>query len=233
MSPDEIDKGYRKFLDFQGGIPRDIMKELATSHPVNACELLHPNRPCNKFLGDFFIKGIGRAVKMYAVLHSVMFVLSSKRSLRTLAQNITTSTLFLALYCTIAWASLCARSKLLPIRTTRLSLLMHVPFCSLTVLLERSNRQSDLAGTCYIAIAIAIANLVLVSHSPHARCRCVAYCATYAVDSMLKGLQKRKLLPTFPGIATFVLILSAAVMAQNHKQQAPLLSRWLLGFADE
>ena len=217
MSPDEIDKGYRKFLDFQGGIPRDIMKELATSHPVNACELLHPNRPCNKFLGDFFIKGIGRAVKMYAVLHSVMFVLSSKRSLRTLAQNITTSTLFLALYCTIAWASLCARSKLLPIRTTRLSLLMHVPLSQLT------NH-----------IAIAIANLVvLVSHSPHARCRCVAYCATYAVDSMLKGLQKRKLLPTFPGIATFVLILSAAVMAQNHKQQAPLLSRWLLGFADE
>jgi hypothetical protein len=97
-------------------------------------------------LGDFFIKALGRAVKMYAILHSVLFVVSKKRSIPNLLQNISLSTLFLALYCTGAWATLCTRSKLVPVRTTRLSLTFHVPLAGLFVLLERSNRQTELAG---------------------------------------------------------------------------------------
>jgi hypothetical protein len=59
----------------------------------------------------------------------------------------------------------------------------------------------------------------------------IAYCTTYAFDSILKGLQKRNLAPQLPGIATLVIILSASVMAHHHEQQTPLLSKWLLGFS--
>ena len=83
-------------------------------------------------------------MKLYAPLHLVLVLASSKRSLLRYGRALGQSTLFLALYCALAWRSACLFYQSSP-GVTSTKLMLPTLAVGLSTLAERGSRQSELA----------------------------------------------------------------------------------------
>lgn len=156
--PNELDDGYRRFLNSQGMRARSELEPL-WKEPMNPCHIIHPGKTCVQDKMVYFPQNFIKAVKLYLPVYLVMLIFSKKRNLSHLIQNVGRSSLFLSAYCTIAWASACMFYKFTgPV--SRKHLMMHTWIAGLATPIEREGRQNELA----------------------------AYCATYALDSAYRKL---------------------------------------------
>ena len=223
--PSEVDPGYRRFLDFQGGRPAWAMRALAAPHVPIPYPIYLIRKPGASLLMEsvfYFLAGLKRATKIYLPLYlaALAFGLLQPRNhtlsrivklLLNAAVNVMRSTAFLSAYCTIAWTSWPLLKLLLPSSynrgATRVALCRHVWMAGLATLLERKERRPELA----------------------------AYCTTYALDTLWRRLEKAH--PAVnkiqPYIAGLLLIVSCSILLHHFEQQPALVTKWVLGFTPE
>eukprot|EP01096_Ripella_sp_DP13-Kostka_P004916 TRINITY_DN17473_c0_g1_i1.p1 TRINITY_DN17473_c0_g1~~TRINITY_DN17473_c0_g1_i1.p1 ORF type:complete len:457 (-),score=128.74 TRINITY_DN17473_c0_g1_i1:49-1368(-) len=200
-SPIDLDPGYLRFLDFHGGQTPAIMKQVR-SFPVHICDLLHPNdKYCETYFVRFFIASFVRAVKLYFPLQVIMLVLSNKKSLWHFVSNLTRSSTFLAVYCTLAFYSACRGFRHFP-NVTQRKVFMQTWISGLAGLIERPGRRIELAG----------------------------YVCTYALDAIFRTIVRKKMFTPSSTYGWLALSLCSAILIHNHDQQPNLFTHWLLGF---
>lgn len=141
-APDQLDPSYLKFLKIHGGQgPETLHVMLHRNDLLSLCPTIHPGRSCPSYWVHFFGKEAMRAVKVYAPLYVVFFLFSRTKNISHVVQNIVRSTIFLSLYCTLAWASGCLFHRLFRVNVSRGSLLAHAGFAGLATLVERPVRS--------------------------------------------------------------------------------------------
>jgi hypothetical protein len=92
----------------------------ALRHPSgcwDGCKIIHPHVSCGRFLVDFFLGGLKRALEVYLPIHGLYALLllakgrrtpaAALHTLRRFAENLAMSTTFLSMYCTLAWLMPC------------------------------------------------------------------------------------------------------------------------------
>jgi hypothetical protein len=203
---DECNPTYIKFLDLHGGQSRETMISIGAG-VSSACSVLHPGTGCLRHFLQFFLSSIPRSVKVYLPVYLVAFIFSPRRNVMHTVENIARSAAFLSLYCTLAWASACASFNWLKPTAmwhTRVSLFMHTWVAGLALLLERRQRQVELA----------------------------AYCATYAADIIFRGLQKRGYVSLMPTLNLFLLALSAGTVLHYREQQPQMVINFLFKLSE-
>lgn len=223
--PKEMDPGYRKFLDFHGGRPKWVMSRFAAPNAPVPYPLYIIRKPGSSYLSDayqFFFAGLKRAGGLYAPLYAatLIFALLQARNrtpsrlsklLINFITNVSRSSLFLSVYCTIAWTSVVFMPILFKYSTkrgaTRVSLRRHVWASGLATLLERKERRPELA----------------------------AYCATYALDSVWHRMEQTHpfLTGVRPILAALLLISSCSILLHHYNKQPALVTKWVLGFETE
>jgi hypothetical protein len=156
--PEELDKGYLRFLNAQG-LRTPAQLEPLWQEPMNPCRFTHPGKTCTEDWFSFFPRNFIKASKLYLPVYLVMLIFSKKRNPVHFISNVVRSSTFLATYCTLAWVSACIFYKFTgPVN--RKHLMMHTWMAGLATLIEREGRRNELA----------------------------AYCATYALDSAYRRL---------------------------------------------
>lgn len=198
LYPHQLDPAYLKFLNKHGGRTKEQMRGLL-SQPQTPCEAIHKGRSCTADCIDFYPKSFVRSLKVYLPVYLVMLLFSKKRNIKHLINNILRSSLFLSLYCTIAWYSACFYYKFITKKVTRTNLFLHTWTAGLPILLEREGRRNELA----------------------------AYCSTYALDSLYRWGMEKKVIKERPLLNLLIMSLCGAVMLYNHNQQPAILMKWL------
>ena len=223
--PNELDRGYKKFLDSQGGRSRWVMERfLAPNAPV-PYPLYIIRKPGTGYFSDafqYFFAGLRRAGKVYiplyvaALLYGVFQVRNHSpdrltKLLINFGMNVARSSVFLSLYCTIAWASVPLNRLFFKhtysVGSTRVGLRRHVWAAGLATLVERKERRPELA----------------------------AYCSTYAIDSIWNRMENSNpfLKQVRPVLAAVVLIASCSILLHHYNKQPALVTKWVLGFETE
>lgn len=222
--PIELDPAYRRFLDTHGGRPRWVMKRFAAPNTPAIFPLYMLRKPNNGAISDgfqFFFAGLRRAVKVYAPLYVASFTVSMFQTknhtslrlvklLKNLLVNILQSSVFLSAYCTIAWISwpvLFLFGRTFYNGATRVGLRRHVWMAGLATLLERKERRPELA----------------------------AYCATYAIDTLWRRLERAYPICEHlqPLLSAILLIASCSIMLHHYNKQPALVTKWVLGFTTD
>lgn len=198
LYPQQLDPAYLQFLNKHGGRTKEQMKALLTQ-PDTPCGITHPNSDCHTDVIHYFPQSFKRSIKVYLPVYLVMLLFSKKRNIKHLINNILRSSLFLSLYCTIAWYSACLYYKNIRKKVTRTNLFLHTWAAGLPILLERESRRNELA----------------------------AYCSTYALDSLYRWGLDSKVIKDRPILNLLIMSLCGAVMLYNHNQQPAILMKWL------
>jgi len=201
-----MDQTYRKFLISQGGKSAQTLDFFATDFPAGKlCEYSHPGQTCTQHGVHYVATGFYRAVKLYLPLYLVFFAISKKRSLKNLFTGLFRSSLFLCLYCSAAWVMLCMLYSKHLVRPNHkvnsLSLYLRLWLSGVPVLLERKSRQVELAQ----------------------------YCATYAVDTIYRYLEFKKIVAPSYTIGVLLTSFAWSILLWNSDSQPTILSRWLFG----
>jgi hypothetical protein len=158
--PDELDKGYLRFLNSQGMRTKEQLEPLRYGTIYNPCPIVHPGRTCAEDHVWYFPRNYIKALRLYLPVYLVMLLFTKKRNPLHFIENLGRSSLFLAAYCTIAWSSACYYYKSTNGPVNRFNLMGHTWLAGLATLIEREGRRNELA----------------------------AYCATYALDSIYRKL---------------------------------------------
>lgn len=121
-SPQDLEPGYKKFLDKQGtdqlftqhtqcyltnkayagGKSKETMIKLAGG-VTNPCVYMHPGMGCEMHAITYFWSALKRALRLYLPVHLVILLFARRRSLRFFVENLLRSLIFLASYTTLAW----------------------------------------------------------------------------------------------------------------------------------
>ncbi|KAL6075939.1 hypothetical protein QOT17_003249 [Balamuthia mandrillaris] len=131
--------------------------------------------------------------------------------------NLMRSSAFLATYCTVAWASC------YPYYTFLWWLNRHITTPSYRFVLRPTR-----GPTMFYCM---IAGLAVLIEKPRRRSMLAAYCLTYALDSLYRGLLRHTTVRPSPLVAFVLMTFSAAVMVQHHRNQPAFLIKWLLGIS--
>jgi len=196
--PDEHNKAYKQFLDYHGGLPRSQLKQLALS-PMDSCSIVHPGEQCLEFFPSFFLKSLPRSIQLYLPVYITSFILSSSKNIPRTLIGFIRSCLFLSLYCTSAWVSLCCFQRIRKEPMSRVQIYTHAWVAGLAVILESTSRRSELA----------------------------AYCLTYALESIYNHFKEKKGLIMSPSLNALVLAISAGVLLHHHDHQPKAVMHWL------
>eukprot|EP01096_Ripella_sp_DP13-Kostka_P015022 TRINITY_DN6911_c0_g1_i1.p1 TRINITY_DN6911_c0_g1~~TRINITY_DN6911_c0_g1_i1.p1 ORF type:complete len:399 (-),score=141.35 TRINITY_DN6911_c0_g1_i1:77-1273(-) len=202
MSPEDLNRRYLSMLNVHGGKSiKDCVSKFTAGNLVNSCAVSHPGHNCGVHFFQFFGAGMLRAVKLYAPLYVVILLVSKPHSIQHAILNTLRSSVFLSLYCTLAWASICFSNWIAPNAIhTRASMYSHLWIAGLSTLVERSSRRTELA----------------------------IYCATYALDSLYNRLGNLKVLKKHdPILGSTLLIFSVSVLLYYSRAPAVLI-KWLL-----
>jgi len=202
-APKELDGAYYKFLKIHGGLPKENLHVLLTKNDIkNLCTITHPGKTCKKYLFGFFFEEFQRAMRVYVPLYVVFFIFSRSKNIKFLVENLLRSSAFLAAYCTLAWGSGCLFHRIFPNTfVSRKSLFFHTFVSGLATLIERRNRRNELA----------------------------AYCATYALDSIMKSITASDTIPEIPYFTPFIFCIALAILVKHRKQQPWIFSHFMLG----
>lgn len=135
--------------------PKMSLATLPLHKPDLVCQIVHPGTTCHHDAFQFFLGGIRRSLPVYLpvyllpalVLRLKKLKRQPKQESKKLLVNISRSTLFLAMYCTVAWLSLCTqrRISMLQIPSSASTWLIASPLSGATVLLEKKERRIELA----------------------------------------------------------------------------------------
>jgi len=196
--PQEHNKVYRAFLDYHGGIPKTQLSKLELS-PIDTCSIVHPGEKCMEFLPSFFIKSLPRSIQLYLPVYITTFLLSSSKNIPRTLFGFIRSCLFLSLYCTSAWTSLCSFQRIRKEPISRLQILSHAWMAGLAVIFESTSRRSELA----------------------------AYCLTYALESIYNHFRDKGYSLLSPSVNALVLAISAGVLLHHHDHQPKAAMHWL------
>jgi len=196
--PWEHNPAYRRFLDYHGGITRAQL-ELLTKSPIDTCSIVHPGSYCIPFLINFLFKSFPRSVRLYLPVYITTFLLSSSKNIPRTIIGFVRSCLFLSLYCTSAWASLCTAQRLRTTPITKAQIASHAWLAGVPVLLETQTRRAELA----------------------------AYCLTYSLESIYNYIQRQGCNLFSPSINSLLLALSAGVLLHYHDHQPKAAIHWL------
>jgi len=203
-APQDLNRAYLSFLDWQGGIIKAdrYFTRRETLPILRPCWLVHPNHNCEEHLVYFFADGLLRAARLYAPLHAMLTLMSKEKSVGYFMENMVRSCVFLAGYCSAAWYSACLVHRILPkVGVSRLSLMLHTWIAGLFVMLERPGRQVELA----------------------------LYCSTYALDSVYKFFKTTELGKTFRLPLRLIIVLSMSALAHCYYNQPSFIICWLCG----
>eukprot|EP01095_Lingulamoeba_sp_RSL-Kostka_P014133 TRINITY_DN606_c0_g1_i1.p1 TRINITY_DN606_c0_g1~~TRINITY_DN606_c0_g1_i1.p1 ORF type:complete len:447 (-),score=121.14 TRINITY_DN606_c0_g1_i1:105-1445(-) len=202
-APDEVDPGYLRFLDVHGGLDKKSYKLLRARPSTSICHITHPwSDSCMDFTIAFLKAAIFRSLKVYLPLSVVMFFISKSKNVQYFFINLTRSTLFLALYCTIAFSSSCYFYRIFP-GLNRKKLMLHTWTAGLAGFVERQGRRIELAG----------------------------YVCTYGLDVIYRGLIKRKYVKPNFYIGSLLMMVCIGVLLHHHEQQPNFFTSWLLGIS--
>ena len=152
-----IQKNYLKFLEFQGGHSNAQLARLngiikGTEHG-KSCKTLHPLEPqCTKYWGKFLIDSfVNRAVPMYSrvfALPLLFGLLQGKKPVHSTVsffKGVAQSSVFLAMYSTIAWSTVCMMKDASPsFRKTWSTIIIGLAAGSM-LLLEKKGRRLEVA----------------------------------------------------------------------------------------
>jgi len=196
--PEEHNQAYVKFLTHHGGHPEAM--ELLRQLPLTPCEAIHPNTDCVTHLVTFFPRGMKRSLKVYGPVFLLSLLFSRGKNFSKVIISILRSSLFLTLYCGLAWASACG---IVPFKgnrpLSRTQLFLHTWVSGLASVIETPSRQAELA----------------------------AYCMTYAAETVFHYLERRGYMTLYPSLNLFILALSAAILIHHSEQQPQVVMRWL------
>jgi len=191
--------GYRRFLDFHGGITPH-QHELFMKSPFDTCSIAHPGQSCFEFIPSFFLHSLPRSIRLYIPVYITTFLLSSSKNIPRTLIGFIRSCLFLSLYCTSAWASFCSFRRIRIEPMSRLQVALHCWVAGLAVVLENTSRRAELA----------------------------AYCLTYSLESMFIYLQSSKGYSLMsPSVNSLLLAVSAGVLLHHHDHQPKAAMHWL------
>jgi len=205
LHPKMLDPKYVSFLNRQGGhdISKFVFRDPSLGvQGIQMCGLVHPGLGCWEHKLRFFLTNVQLASKLYLPIHLFILAISRSRSLFKFLFGLTRSSVFLALYCTFAWANLCVASTVAPYHKVGMGMLMYVGSAAgFSVLVEDPRRQALLA----------------------------AYCMTYAIDGLYKMLLHRFKLRHTKRLGTILIVSSAAFLFQKYDRWVPhALQTWLL-----
>jgi len=198
VTPWEHNPAYRRFLDYHGGI-QPLQSELLTKCPFDSCVVLHPGLNCFQHFFYFIIKSIPRSVKLYLPVYITTFLLSSSKNIPRTLIGFIRSCMFLSLYCSTAWLSLCGACKLRQSPLSRFQIFLHGWVPGLAVILETPSRRAELA----------------------------AYCLTYALESVYIYFKRRGYVLMSPSLNSLLLAVSAGVLVHYHDHQPKAAMHWL------
>ncbi|PRW57029.1 hypothetical protein C2E21_4128 [Chlorella sorokiniana] len=119
-----------------------------------SCQLVHPGQTCSQHALEFFPPAYLRALPVYFPVYVIPAILVHRKKLlspskaptlwRKMALGIARSSLFLSLYCTLAWRGACGGFNLAG-RTTGAVLGASCWIAGLAVLVEKPSRRMELA----------------------------------------------------------------------------------------
>jgi len=198
VCPWEHNVAYRNFLTYHGGIPKKQL-ELLTKHPIDTCSIVHPGKKCADFITSFFFQSLPRSIRLYGPVYIITFLLSSSKNISRTIVGFIRSCLFLSLYCTSAWLSLCTFQRIRTEPISRFHIFSHAWIAGLAVILETASRRSELA----------------------------AYCLTYTLESFFIYLQRQGYSLMSPPVNALLLAISAGVLLHHHDHQPKAAMHWL------
>ena len=124
--PSTLPGAYIKFWNKHGGKSkyvmdsiRDMCRETALGRQTRQlpCDVVHPNTSCSRHSVSFFPTALARAVPVYVPVYIIPALLIHRQKLLAgreskeiwlkIAKSCLRSSLFLSLYCTLAWRSVC------------------------------------------------------------------------------------------------------------------------------
>jgi hypothetical protein len=216
FAPKEVDNVFVSFLNAQvGQRVSDIALFRHSLPPLSApCLGLHPGMSCERHALIFLIGALARAFKLYAPLHLLLVLVSPERSFSRYLRAVLHSTLFLGLYCTLAWMSACVFFRRVREGVARPPLLIPTLASGLAIFAERNSRQAELA--VYVA-AYAVDNL----------CSSVSISAAASRGILIpdESVIAGNLLLLLPRLVT----VSAVAILFHHNAQLPqVVANWLL-----
>jgi len=131
--PSTLPGAYIKFWNKHGGKSkyvmdsiRDMCRETSLGRPTRQlpCDVVHPQTSCSSHSVSFFPEALARAIPVYIPVYIIPALLIHRQKLLSgheskeiwlkIAKSSLRSSLFLSLYCTLAWRSVC-----LAFQTTR------------------------------------------------------------------------------------------------------------------
>ncbi len=131
--PSTLPGAYIKFWNKHGGKSkyvmdsiRDMCRETSLGRPTRQlpCDVVHPQTSCSSHSVSFFPEALARAIPVYIPVYIIPALLIHRQTLLSgheskeiwlkIAKSSLRSSLFLSLYCTLAWRSVC-----LAFQTTR------------------------------------------------------------------------------------------------------------------
>ena len=203
-SPDDLDPSYRKFLGIQGGKSMKILNKLrGTVYIHDLCNINHPGKSCSTHATLYFVESFKRGLKLYAPLQLILFLLSSRKSVKYSLIGLLRSSLFMAVYCSFCWSSICVTySKLLTDQNSKLtakSLYLRGWTAGLALLIEKESKRGELAK----------------------------YCITYALDTLYRHYVIRGIIQPNKNIHQFISCICWFIMLWNFKKQPKYLTDFL------
>ena len=138
---------HSKLTSLKGG-------DHANFRPKIPCEFIHPGRSCAHHSASFLPKAYLRSLRVYIPVYILPALLVHRKSLllnkglwRKVAFGTARSSLFLALYCTLAWAGVCTGWQLSG-RATGALIAASCWISGLATLVEKKSRRMELALYC-------------------------------------------------------------------------------------
>jgi hypothetical protein len=187
---DEMNKIYGHFILRQSDKSLQQLNKVA-SGVTSVCEFIHPGMSC-PYHGVWYIwSGFVRSLRIYAPVFGIAFILNPKRNVIHTLMNICRSSMFLSLYVAFAWLSGCVLNSFYQYEYARWPLFFQLSVCGLATLVERPDRQAELAS----------------------------YCFTYALDCLYLGLVKRQYLVHSNRRNALLIALSLGVVFRHVEQQ--------------
>ncbi|KAK9806740.1 hypothetical protein WJX72_001016 [[Myrmecia] bisecta] len=131
--------------------------DLRDFHARIPCGILHPGQTCNQHFASFLPEAYLRALPVYLPVYFLPAILVHRKHLiqketaakiwRRVGLGVLRSSLFLALYCTLAWRGACAAHNLTG-RTTGFIIAASCWAGGLATLAEKKSRRMELALYC-------------------------------------------------------------------------------------
>ena len=148
---------YRSFLKVHGGLKPQHLEivslQMTKPDQPHACSLLHPEHPsCSKYSLNFLVRAFTRrSLPIYLRVFAVPLILRlvqgrhPVKSIANFGTGVIQSSFFLALYCTVAWSSVCMTADLPDPLRLKLRPLLTGLMSGGSLLVEKKSRRIEIA----------------------------------------------------------------------------------------